>query len=344
MLTTLMSRRTFGAGVATAAAASLVGCSGGEEQDSNPGGSRPDRVRVLTGAGPSSWESYLDLAIREGWFAEANIEVEVLPGEGTNRNLEQLTGGQVEFAALDVSAAMMAYAAGSGGFRLTAVLHNNLLACVAAPASSGIRQLRDLEGRSVAVLAGGTNTVLLPALGRLAGFDPDKVEQVPLFPPFPPYLASGEVDASLEFLPNQPLVEATVGEPVEIIPYAEWIPELYGSATGVTTELAEQNPDLVRRFNEVSMRALQHSVDHPDQAAEAFVAANQEQNLDLTVAGLELLAPYVRAEPGFALGQFNPDRLVQTSSLLEELGAISTFVEPDEIVSLDLYRRSDEDQ
>lgn len=345
----LVTRRSLGIGALAGAAAVVTGpagCSAGRQEPSPDAGEPPNRVRVLTGAGPYPWEAYLDLAIAKGWFGEANLEVEVLPGEGTSANLKVLLEGEAEFAALDVSAAVIAYAQGSTDFTLSCVLHNNLLACVMAPESVGVTRLRDLEGRSVAVLPGGTNTLLLPALARLAEFDVDEVEQVPLYPPFFPYVQSGTVDVALEFLPSQPSVEGALGEPVRVFPYAEWFPEVYGTATGVTRTLAAGNPGLVRRFNQVSLEALQYAVDNPAETAEVFVEAHPENNrVETVTTALELLAPYVRPEPGLASGEINPDRLVQTSALLEELGAIDASVEPGDLYTPGLHKwESDEEQ
>src|SRR5690606_9721045 len=146
-------------------------------------------------------------------------------------------------------------------------LHSNVLASVMAAESSGIRRLRDLEGRRVAVLQGGTNTQLFPGLARVAGFDAERVELVPLELPFFPHLAAGRVDASLEFVPSRFAVEQAVGEPLVVIPYADWLPELPGLALGVTAETARERPEMVRAFNQVATRAMQQSVAAPEEAA-----------------------------------------------------------------------------
>jgi NitT/TauT family transport system substrate-binding protein len=340
MIDVLLSRRAFGAGATAVGLASLIGCSGDDDSGRSP--STTDQLRVLTGVQYQSWEAFLYVAEAKGWFAEAGLAVEVLPGEGTRRNLELLIGGQAEVATLDVTAAVLEFAAGTTDFVLTCVLHANLLACVMVLEDSGIEQLRDLEGRSIAVIPGGTNTLLFPALGRLAGFDAERVEQVALEPPFPQYLGSGTVDASMEFLPNQRLNEIQlqaqgVTTPVRVFPYADLLPQFYGSGFGVTRAFAGPNADLVRRFNRAALRALQYSVDNPEESAEIFAQAVPNQNLEAVTAGLQQLAAYVHADEGYAFGEFSPDRLAQTASSLEELGLVDRSVGPEEYLAPDLY-------
>lgn len=328
-------RSLFGAlGAGVAASLVLAGC-GDRPEPAGAGG--PWRVRVLTGAGFQPWEAYLDLAQKRGWWAEAGLEVEVLPGEGTGRNLALLTAGQADVAALDPAAVFIEYERGTSGCVLCCQLHSNVLASVMAAQSSGIRRLRDLEGRRVAVLQGGTNTQLFPGLARVAGFDAERVELVPLELPFFPHLAAGRVDASLEFVPSRFAVEQAVGEPVVVIPYADWLPELPGLALGVTAETARERPEMVRAFNQVATRAMQQSVAAPEEAAAAMAEARENVDPQVVAAALADLAPYIRAEE---LGPVDQVRCTQTIALLQGLGLLGDNPQVgghlDEILAADL--------
>src|SRR5690606_5233810 len=100
-------------GLAAPVAASLAACGDGRGE---PGSGGSWRVRVLTGAGFQPWEAYLAVAEAKGWWAEAGLEVEVVPGEGTGRNLALLSAGQAEIATLDPAAAFIEWERGTGGF------------------------------------------------------------------------------------------------------------------------------------------------------------------------------------------------------------------------------------
>lgn len=351
-MTQLSRRALLGAAASapfvTAMAGFSTGCSGEVEANPDAGASAaPERVRVLTGLGFQAWEAYLDVGIEKGWFAEERLEVEVLPGEATGGNLALLNGGQAEFATLDVNAALMEYSraqdpAEDGGFDdfvLTSVLHANLLACVMARADSGMRRPRDLAGRSIAVIPGGTNTVVFPAFADLAGLDSESCELVNIPPPsFIPALAEGQVDAIMQFVINQYTAEQGAG-PVVVWPYAEWVPEMYGSGMGVSRQLAESQPDLVRRFNRAALRSLEHAVANPEEAGTIMAARREELAAEEVTAGNEALAAYVRADEGLELGQFDEVRLAQSISLLQGLGAVAAgSVAPADLVRYDLAR------
>src|SRR5690606_7133328 len=93
---------------------------------------------------------------------------------------------------------------------------------------------------------------------------------------------------------------------VRVFAYSDTLPELYGSGLGCSRSLAEQDPDLVRAFNRAALRGLQYAVENPDEAGEIFAGHQRhEGGQPAPVAANEnrLLAPYVRADEGLALGE-----------------------------------------
>lgn len=350
-MTNPVPRRALLAGAAglplagVAGLAGLAGCTGGQPGRPARSGD-PARIRVLTGLGFQGRESYLDVAIEMGWFAEVGLEVEVLPGEGTEQNLTLLSGGQAEFATLDVNAALIEHSRGTfTDFRLTAVLQDLLLSCVMVLESSGIRRPRDLEGTTIAYIPGGINDVVFPAFAQLAGFDAGTVELVTLPPPsFGAALAEGQVDAIMQFVVGRHTIEqAAGGSPVVVFPYADWLSELYGSGIGCPAALAADQPDLVRRFNTAALRGLRYAVDNPPRAGEIFAARHEGQDAEAAAAEVAALSGYVRPGEGFdgqqlRLGEFSEIRLVQSVALLEGLGVIEAGFRFADVVDFSLAR------
>ncbi|MGH3679171.1 MAG: ABC transporter substrate-binding protein [Natronosporangium sp.] len=289
----------------------------------------------MTGLGFQGREAYLDVADEMGWFAEVGLQVEVVPGDGTGTNLELLAAGRVDFATLDVSAALIEYSRGTHtDFRLVSILHELNLSCVMVLASSDITSLHDLEGATVAVIPGGVNTVVFPALAEQVGFDPDLVELVPLAPPNPQTfgvaLASGRVDAVMQFVVGQQAIETFARQPVRLFPYSDWIIDVYGSGIGVSAELAGTDPDLVRRFNTAAIRGLRWAVEHPVEAGAIFAQRHPELSAETAAAELVALQPYVRpsweAAGPLAQGEVSEVRLAQNMALLEALGEVEAGI------------------
>lgn len=299
-------------------------------------------MRVLTGLRLQPREAYLHVAQDRGFFREAGIDVEIVPGNGTADNLTLLQEGQADIATLDVSAAYAEFAAGTySDFVLTSVLHDQLLACIMVLASSPIQHPRQLRGASIAIIPGGTNTMLFPRFAERAGFDPDTTEQVPLPPPtFGQALGAGQVDAIMQFTVGQSAIEAAAGQPVRVFPYADQMPDPYGSALACSRRMANDDPELVRRFNTAALRGLQYTVDNPAEAARIFAAAVEATSPEDALGEIAVLADYVR--PGvqggrtLPLGQFSAERLEQTVATLQSIGALPEGFDYRQCTALDL--------
>ena len=98
---------------------------------------------------------------------------------------------------------------------------------------------------------------LFETYANLAGFDADKVE-IQHAPPqeLASLLATGAVDVIGQFAVGEPLIETTAGEEAILLPYSEYLTDLYGVVLYTATETATENPDLVRRFTSALMRGL----------------------------------------------------------------------------------------
>ena len=111
-----MSRafRLVGAAVATAALILTAGCTGdddGAKSESGAKGGALEKVSYLTGVNIQGRESYVYVAQEKGFFRDAGLDVEVKPGLGSEKNLQLLQAGQVDFAMLDISAGLISFTA-----------------------------------------------------------------------------------------------------------------------------------------------------------------------------------------------------------------------------------------
>ncbi|MFV2107797.1 ABC transporter substrate-binding protein [Micromonospora sp. LOL_015] len=295
----------------------------------------------MTGAGFQGREAPLLVARAQGWFRDEGLAVEVLPGKGSGENLKLLAAGQVDVATLDVSAAIIEASAPGGirDFRLTSVLHQRNLACFVALVSSGIRTPADLAGRRLSYLPGGINHVLFPTYAQLAGFDPSSVQWVsnPVPTQHAALLTEGKVDAISQFVPAVESVRSVAKQNLSVLPFADWIGDLHGSAMAVSTATATNRADVVRRFNRALLRGLDYCMSHPDQAGKAYASQpeTQGQQAQLATAELTALRGYVTPAEG-RLGHFDEARVARNIAILHGAGAIPVGLVPSDIIAPDL--------
>jgi NitT/TauT family transport system substrate-binding protein len=216
------------------------------------------------------------------------------------------------------------------------MIHQKSLAAIVSLEESGISSPADLAGKKVADQPGSTVQVIFPVYAKAAGIDPSKVTWVPSAPPaLPQLLASGQVDAIGQFVVGRSLIEgAASGRKAAFLPYGDVLPDLYGNGLMTSTELAEKNPELVKKFTEALLKGLEYSIAHPEETGEILKKYQPTQDAAVAAAEVEAMAPYVDAG-GAQTGSIDRSRVEKVISIMEEAGAIDSGVTADQLVTFD---------
>jgi NitT/TauT family transport system substrate-binding protein len=345
-------RAVLGAGLALPAGAALAACTGGDGP-ADAGDGPPDKVTYVTNFGQLGRDAYAYLALEHGFFAEANLDVEIEPGGGTNPNLVALLSGRAQFTAIDLAGAIAAYGqtvedTESGestlaeGFGALAAIQQQPLAAVMAYDDAGIAHTQDLAGKRVGLPTGAVTQILFETYADLAGVDLSRVEQVEVAASeLVTALASGHVDAIGQFIVGRGLVAAAGdGREVVVLPYSEVITDLYGVVLITANGTAESNPDLCVRFRDALLRGLAYSLEHPDEAGQALAEHNEEMPPEVAAGEMTAMKPY--AQPGAELGDLDDTRVARGIAVMEANGVSEPGVTPGDVVLWSLTLRPDQ--
>jgi NitT/TauT family transport system substrate-binding protein len=324
-----ISRRTLVATTGLAAAGLVLpACSGSDGEASGSADGSLDEVTYVTGLGLFGREGGAHVADAKGYFADEHIKVTVRPGQAGDYNLQALRGGQAQFVAIDYSGAVVR--AGTGkfeGLRCIGVLQQRTIIALMALASSGIRTPRDLLGRTIGAATGAVPKTLFPAYAKLAGLTEAQVLQVKWIEAqgtqLPTLLATHKVDAIGQFVPAQPTVSAAAkGVPVNVLPYSDYMSDLYGNVVVTRTDV---DGDLQRRFTRALVRGFRYAVDHPEEAGQIVHKAAPAVSAASATGELRLLKPYVDSPVA------NPDLVARSIALLQGIGMIPTPIKPEQV-------------
>jgi NitT/TauT family transport system substrate-binding protein len=311
----------------------------GEDGDNGGEDSAPDDVVYITAFGTFGREAYAWVAQEKGFFEEANINVEIQPGTGTGDNVALVASGQAQFAVGDLTGVtlLMGTDAVEGITVIGAVHQLALIGFLSLEDEAGISSPQDLEGKSVADSSGSVGRLLFPTYAELAGINPEAVDLVDADPPqLPGLLAAGTVDAIGQFAVGVPLIQAAAnGRTASFLAYSDFMSDLYGNSLVTSTELAQNDPDLVERFRDALFRGLEYSIDNPQEAAEIQAQYVEEGNVEVAAAELEIMESYSR-QAGTPIGAIDEVRIAQTIALLESTGAITAGLTAEDVLASNL--------
>jgi NitT/TauT family transport system substrate-binding protein len=326
--------------VATAATViTVAGCgtSAPAEQDNTQ--KAPDKVTYVTAFGAVGRDSFAWVAKKKGYFAEAGLDVTIQLGAATDQNLSALAAGQAQFASLDLTGAMIQSGKGTfKDFRAFAAVHQQTLVSIISLQGGKVATPKDLEGKKIGAATGSVNQLLFPAYAQLAGVNPSRITWVNVPPPqLPALLASSQVDALSTFLIGRGGIEKAAGKPAVIMPYSEYLSDLYGNGLVTSAKLANESPDLVKRFREAALKGLKWTVDNPEEAAKILKEYQPAADIAAATGEIKAMAPYVKPTDASApFGGLDQKQVARAIAILQGAGLIPSGLTPEAVVDFKL--------
>ncbi|MBD0841392.1 ABC transporter substrate-binding protein [Streptomyces sp. TRM68416] len=267
-----MQRRVLGLAIAVVTVAAAAGCgsSSGTGGSSSSGGGKNTQVKV--GIIPIVDVAPLYLGQEKGFFSSRGIDLKMESAQGGAAIIPGVVSGQFQFGFSNVTSLMIAQTKGVpiksvvNGAASTGDVGKDVSA-VAVKKDSPIKSAKDLVGKTVAVntLQNIGDTTVRETV-RKDGGDPSKVKFVEMpFDQMPAALDGGQVDAAWA---GEPALTIAKGQGARVVasPFAETDPKLTIATYFASTKLAQENPDLVKRFTEAVTESLEYASDHPDEA------------------------------------------------------------------------------
>ncbi|MFI5492595.1 ABC transporter substrate-binding protein [Actinoplanes sp. NPDC051859] len=343
-----MHRRTFtrtlvAAALATTLAATAA-CSDDKDDKGAASGSQAlEKVTYLTSFGTFGRDSYAYVAKEKGYFKAAGFDVDIKPGNGSGENVKAIVGGQAQFTPIDLTGGLLAAGGASGapkisGFTAVAAIQQRTMAAIMSLEGYGINSPKDLEGKTLADTPGSVVRNLFPTYAKLANVDATKVTFVngtaqTLFGT----LAQHKADGIGQFVVGKPTIEGIAKKTAVLLPYSDYLQDLYGNVLITSSQYAKDNPEKVKKFTEALLKGLQDSITNPGEAGtilKKYVATAVPES---AAAELTLMGPFVRSEAaGVPVGALDSQRVARSIAILQGSGQIPAGLTPEQVITFDL--------
>ncbi|MCB1884784.1 MAG: ABC transporter substrate-binding protein [Geminicoccaceae bacterium] len=275
------------------------------------------------------------VAKEKGYFERHGLDVEVVAPADPNDPPKLVAAGRADIAVDYQPQLHVQVAEGLPLVRIGTLIATPLNSLVVL-ADGPIHAVADLKGKSVGISVAGFDDALLGAMLEANGLKPDDVEIVNVNFSLSPSLLSGQVDAVIgayrNFELNQMAIEGRPGrafhvEEEGVPPYDELVYAANADAIADPAKL-----DAYRRFLVAVEEATQWLLNHPDDAWEAFKAANPELDDDLNARAWRDTLTRFALRPA-ALDHHRYDRFAR---FLRDKGVIKA-VPPLDTYAVDLF-------
>ena len=275
------------------------------------------------------------LAIDNGYFAEAGLNVEITAGQGSLDAIPKVASGNFPIGFADINS-LIRFLDQNPGAPVTAVMmtYDSPPFSIVGRVSQGISGIDDLEGSILGAPPPDGAWAQFPILAEVNGIDVSTITVEPVgFPTREPMLAEGNVDSVTGFNFSSYLSLANLGIPeddITTILFADHGVELYGNAIIVNTEFAAANPDIVTGFLGAVVAGWNAAIADPEAGAAAVIERNPAGDPALEARRLQLaidanvMTDYVMAN---GMGGVDAERM---ATALEQMALVYEFqTEPD---------------
>jgi NitT/TauT family transport system substrate-binding protein len=213
-----LRRRILFAFVAVAVMLGSAGCSllGGSEETADPGGV-VEKVKVKVGLIPSTDMAPLYVALKQGYFKEEGLDVELVTVGVGGDLVTNLVSGDVDFSFANYPLLINAQQQAKGKVDIKIVADASAAkpdtTAVVVKKDSSLRSAEDLEGKKIAVSSTGSmsDTAVLAGM-KAARADSSGIQwKIMKFPDMLPKLQSGDIDAAFLVEPFLSIAQAQLG-------------------------------------------------------------------------------------------------------------------------------------
>jgi NitT/TauT family transport system substrate-binding protein len=290
--------------------------------------SAAEKVGIRLNWVPGTEHSFLYLGREKGWFTEAGIDLDIIAGQGSTVAVKTVGAGETPFAIADVATVARAWEAGVPVVA-AAVLLKESPTVVYSLKSKNITQMSDLCGKKLGLNIKSTTTEQYRAMLRMANLKDCDITEIPVAGGGAKEVMSGAVDAAVIFSYEEPAQLQSKGEQLNLISAGQFF-KLY-SLSIITNEItAAKNRPMVDAFVNVTTRSIQYSLEHPDEAKQAFLKTAPEADLAYENLKADVFYKLLVADDpsGHSIGKSDAAGWKNSLKILHDLAIVKTEIDP----------------
>lgn len=300
-----------------------AGCAGKAVSGSTetPTAANPVTVKLPLGYIPNVQFAPLYVAIDKGFYTEVGITID-LDYSMENDNAVLLANDTIQFAILSGEQVLLAR---DKEMPLVYVMawYQQYPVGIVSKQSANINSVADLRGRKIG-LPGlyGASYIGTIALLDSAGLTEADVTLDSIGYNQVEVLTADREDAVVIYVANEPVQLEAQGESITLLKVSDAI-DLVANGLVTNEKTLAENPELVKAMNAATLKGIQYTMDHPDEAYE--ISKKYVENLDSADQNIQkqVLLSSIELWKGDHVGYSNPDAWVNMQRILTGMSLIS---------------------
>lgn len=262
------------------------------------------------------------LGIEKGFYAAEGIDLKLLEGRGSLAAVQLVANKSDPFAFAD-STPLITIAAAGGAITSVGVLQQR--SPIAVISFKPLKRPTDLYGLNVGLNPAGVGT-LWAAFAARNNLDLSKINIVTMDGAgLLPAVIAGRLDASIGLATNEGAAAPILAhKPVSVLYFADFGTNTLAHGIVVHRDMIKEQPDLIRRFMNATVKSWDYAVQNKSEAIDALVKEFPDARKDIMTGQFELSIPLIHTKnsEGRPTGYIVDQDIKETFDILTKFGGL----------------------
>lgn len=264
-------------------------------------------------------------ALKNGWYADAGLDVRIIEGSGSGAAAKKVGVGANPLGIIDLPTALQ-YRGKDANLVGVMNVYANSAYGLYWKKSSGIETVKDLKGKKIGAPAFDATRQMWPAVAKRMGLAVDDVKWVNVKPTGKvAALKSGAIDATTHFYNVHYIYERIFGDDMGYAGLRNEGFNTYSLSVFANGDYLKSNPQHVKAFVKVSQRAFVECAANPAPCVENLAKVGSQKVADVT-ANWNLVKELIdNGDPKLPFGSFDKKRMEHDYEAVEGSFDIKSF-------------------
>ena len=277
------------------------------------------------------------LGLERGYYKDEGIDLTIGEGQGSVRAV-QTVGAKGDMFGLADGGSVVAGVSKGAPVKAVMAVTNSSPYSLAVRTDSGIKTLKDVEGKTIATAPGEAGLQLLPGLFARNNVDINKVKILRVEGAGKMVaVAEKRAEGLMAGLDNQSLTLPKQGTPLIDFAYSKYGTNTVGLTIFVHNDTIKEKPDLVRRFVKATVRSFEAAIKEPEASIKAGQKVKADLETELSLAQLKVGIGLMKTDATAKLptGHFAQKDWDDTLELMKKYMALETSMKSTEFYTND---------
>lgn len=267
-------------------------------------------------------------ALGEGYYKQAGLDVTIVQGNGSGNTAQLVASGRAQVAYADAVPVSQLIAKGAP-MKIVSTIYQSNPNEVSALKKTGIKSVKELAGKKVAVPAGSSQAPMLPLFLRANGLKESDMTMVNMpIASMVPSLLQGQVDAILGSMDAYQIQLEQQGADLDNYTFADNGVPTVSTSILASNDYIAKNPEVLKKFIAASLKGWAFALDNPEKTIQHVKTTFPDVNVKLAAAELAAITPLFCSGGAKFIGKAEDAHWARTQQLLSEVKLLPEGQDP----------------